>query len=237
MRACLTELHTEPFAAQREWTTESIPVLEASVEVPQPQGEDTVSRRIRRFYQLQSRSFLRYCESFLLPQARAEHEAALAASAPLRCFSAELTYQVTYNENGLWSLWTLSREVTNEIFLTRRGDTWDLCEGCPVPLSRFFRRRTNWRKLLLRRAADEMERRERAGQSRWREDWRRALRRSFNPRDYYLTEEGLAFFLPMYAVGGTAEGIPTFLLPWDAETRLSRPEPPQPPLASFPSLW
>ena len=49
MRVCLTELRTEPFAAEREWTVEGIPVLTASVEVPQPQGTDIVSRRIRRY--------------------------------------------------------------------------------------------------------------------------------------------------------------------------------------------
>ena len=39
MRTCLTELHTASFAAEREWTVEGIPVLTASVEVPQPQGD------------------------------------------------------------------------------------------------------------------------------------------------------------------------------------------------------
>ena len=112
MRTCLTELHTASFAAEREWTVEGIPVLTASVEVPQPQGTDTVSRRIRRYYQTQCRAYLRYCQRWLLPQAEAEYRAALAASAPLPCFRAELGYRVTYNEGGLWSLYTQSREIT-----------------------------------------------------------------------------------------------------------------------------
>ena len=62
MRTCLTELCTEPFAAEREWTVEGIPVLTAAVELPQPQGTDAVSRRIRRYYQAQCKAFLRYCE-------------------------------------------------------------------------------------------------------------------------------------------------------------------------------
>ena len=35
-RDSLAELHTEPFAAEREWTVEDIPVLTASVAVPRP---------------------------------------------------------------------------------------------------------------------------------------------------------------------------------------------------------
>ena len=213
MRACLTELHTEPFAAQREWTAEGIPVLEASVEVPQPQGEDTVSRRIRRYYQTQCKAFLRYCEHWLLPQAEAEYRAALAASAPLPCFRAELGYRVTYNSGGLWSLYTQSREVTGHTLLTRRGDTWDLAAGYPVPLSAFFPARSPWRRQLLALAAEDIQRQERAGIARYDPEWRKKLRR-FNSRNYYLTEEGLTYFFPMYAIAPAAEAIPAFTLPY-----------------------
>ena len=81
MRTCLTELRAEPFAAEREWTVEGIPVLTAAVELPQPLDADAVSRRIRRYYQAQCKAFLRYCERWLFPQAEAEYRAALAASA------------------------------------------------------------------------------------------------------------------------------------------------------------
>ena len=65
-RDSLAELHTEPFAAEREWTVEDIPVLTASVTVPRPApAADRVSRRIYRYYQLQCRSYLRYCERWL----------------------------------------------------------------------------------------------------------------------------------------------------------------------------
>ncbi len=222
MRACLTELRTEPFAAEREWTVEGIPVLTASVEVPQPQGTDTVSRRIRRYYQTQCKAFLRYCERWLLPQAEAEYRAALAASAPLPCFRAELCYRVTYNEGGLWSLYTQSREITlpGQKLLTRRGDTWDLAAGYPIPLSAFFPARASWRRQLLALAAEDIQRQERAGISRYDPEWRKKLRRRFNSRNYYLTSEGLTYFFPMYAIAPAAEGIPAFTLPYGQQNLL-----------------
>ncbi len=215
----LGALKTEPFAAEREWTVEGVPVLSAAVEVPQPEpAGDKVSRRIKRFYQLQCRSFLRYCERCLLPQAAAEYRAALSASRPLPTFRAELGYRVTYNEGGLWSLYTQSRETTGpgRTLLTRRGDTWDLAAGYPAALKDFFPAGAAWKKELLARAAEEIQRRERAGAGRWREDWRRELRRRFNPQNFYLTPEGLAYFYPMYAIAPASEGIPVFLLPYDA---------------------
>ena len=213
MRTCLTELRAEPFAAEREWTVEGIPVLTAAVELPQPQGADAVSRRIRRYYQSQCKAFLRYCERWLFPQAEAEYRAALAASAPLPCFRAELGYRVTYNSGGLWSLYTQSREVTGHTLLTRRGDTWDLTAGYPVPLSAFFPARSPWRRQLLALAAEDIQRQERAGIARYDPEWRKKLRR-FNSRNYYLTEEGLTYFFPMYAIAPAAEAIPAFTLPY-----------------------
>ena len=129
---------------------------------------------------------------------------------------AELGYRVTYNEGGLWSLYTQSREHTlpGPALLTRRGDTWDLTTGYPVPLSAFFPVRSSWRKQLLSLAAEEIQRQERAGISRYDPDWRKKLRRRFNSRNYYLTEEGLTYFFPMYAIAPAAEAIPAFTLPY-----------------------
>lgn len=213
----LRSLRTEPFAAEREWEAEGVAVLWASAEVPEPvPAEDRVSRRIRRFYQLQCRSFLRYCERCLLPQAAAECRSALEASRPLPAFRAELRYRVTYNEGGLWSVCTQVREALGPgpAQLTWRGDTWDLAAGYPVPLRDFFPAGTAWKKRLLTHAAEEIQRRERAGAGRWREDWRRELRRRFNPQSYCLTGEGLAYFWPMYAIAPPTEGVPVFLLPY-----------------------
>ena len=213
-----TELRTEDFAAEREWMVEGIPVLAASVSLPRPEpAKDRVSRRILRYYRLQCRAYLSYCEHWLFPQAETEYRAALAASGPLPSFRAELSYRVTYNEGGLWSLYTQSRESLGpgRTFLTRRGDTWDLAGGYPVALSRFFPPKSPWKKQLLALAAEEIQRRERAGAGRWREDWRRELRRRFNPQSFYLTAEGLAYFWPMYAIAPASEGVPVFLLPYD----------------------
>ena len=217
MKESLTQLHTEPASAEREWTVEEIPVLSASVSLPEPvPAADRISRRIRRYYQLQCRSFLRYCEAYLLPLAAAEYRDALAASQPLPRFHAELTYQVTYNEGGLWSLYTQSRESGpgGRTVLLRRGDTWDLASGYPVALSAFFPRRSGWRRRLLEAVEAEAAQRTAAGVSQYHEGVRRRLRQYFNPQNFYLTGEGLAVFYPMYAIAPAMEGIPVFTIPY-----------------------
>ncbi len=217
MKESLTQLSTEAMTTEREWTVEEIPVLTAAVSLPEPvPAADRISRRIRRYYQLQCRSFLRYCEAYLLPLAAAEYRAALAASQPLPRFHAELTYQVTYNEGGLWSLYTQSREQGpgGQTALLRRGDTWDLASGYPVALSALFPRRSGWRRRLLEAVEAEAAQRTAAGVSQYHEGVRRRLRQYFNPQNFYLTGEGLAVFYPMYAIAPAMEGIPVFTIPY-----------------------
>ena len=217
MKEPLTQLHTEAMTAERTWTVEEIPVLTAAVSLPEPvPAADPISRRIRRYYQLQCRSFLRYCETYLLPLAAEEYRAALAASQPLPRLHAELTYQITYNEGGLWSLFTQSREQGpgGQAALLRRGDTWDLASGYPVALSSLFPRRSGWKRRLLAAAEAQALQREEASVSQYHEGVRRLLRRHFNSQNFYLTAEGLVLFYPMYAIAPAMEGIPTFLVPW-----------------------
>ncbi|MFR3921093.1 MAG: hypothetical protein ACLTYN_03025 [Dysosmobacter welbionis] len=45
-------------------------------------------------------------------------------------------------------------------------------------------------------AEAEIQRQETAGISRYHEGVRRLLRRHFNPQNFYLTAEGLSFFIP-----------------------------------------
>ena len=217
MKECLTHLQTEPLTADREWTVEGIPVLTAVVSLPQPIPATTqITRRILRYYRLQARAFLRYCERSLFPQAEAEYCAALACSAPLPHFRAELTHHITYNENGLWSLYTQSRESTGagSPLLTRRGDTWDLTTGYPVPLSAFFSPHASWKKQLISLAAEEIQRRKQSGLSLYHETWRKGLRHHFNPQNFYLSPDGLVFFYPMHAIAPAMEGIPAFTVPF-----------------------
>lgn len=230
MEECLQGLETELFTAERQWSVEDIPVLTATVSLPRPTDcSGRAARRIDRFYQLQARSYFRYCENWLFPKAAAEYRQALADSGPLPHYTADLTHQVTCCEHGIWSLHTDTREcLGGRAEVLRRGDTWDLRTGYPVPLSSFFPRRTAVRKLLLQTAEGEILRQEAAGVAQYHEKWRQALRRSFNRENYFVTPDGLCFFWQMYAIAPRAEGVPTFSLPFGQQgCRWPLPELPQ----------
>lgn len=209
-------LELQPFITEQEWTADGIPVLSATVSVPQPVSmSDRISRRISRFYQSQHRAYLKYCRRELFPKAEAEYRAALATSAPFTPFRAKLSFQITYQNPHFLSLYTQSCEETGaQKWCLRHGDTWDLASGYPVPLSSFFAPHSSWKRYLLNLAEESIERQEQMGLSQYHEHSKRLLKRYFNPQNYYLTPDGLAFFYPMYAIAPAFEGIPTFLVPY-----------------------
>lgn len=206
------ELKLEPILARREWTVDGIPVLTAELSLPRPVGgEGRAARRIARYYQFYAKSYFRYCERWLFPQSAEACRLALETSGPLPQDSARLTYRVTCNGGGVLSLYTDSVErCGGRTERRRRGDTWDLTAGAPIPLSACFPRKYPWRKALLRGAEAEMERRERACAARYREGWRRLLRRGFNPEHFYLSETELFWFWQPLSVSPSEEGIPVF---------------------------
>ena len=216
-----TEFTAEAMESERVWDVEGVPVLRARAVLPCP-SDGRRWRRIAAFYRLQSQMFFRRCQGELRRCAEREYRIALEHSAPLPCFAASLEFRETYRAGRLWSLYTELREdtVPGPPWRVRWGDTWDLRSGYPAGLSDFFPPRVRWKRELLSVAAAEIERQEKRGLSRYHPDWRKRLRRYFNPRNYYLTPEGLAFFFPMYALAPALEGIPCFLYPWEGDAPL-----------------
>lgn len=216
MKNCIQQLEVETFSAQREWTTDGLSVLRADISLPCPVSPaGRIQQRIERFYQQQSRCYLRYCENWLAPKAAADCRQSLADSTPLPQYTARLTYQITCNEGGILSLFTDSHEFTGgKPLVLRRGDTWDLQTGYPLPATAFFPRHTPLRRLLLRTAAEEIRRQEEAGVSRYADNWPQAMKRTWNRSNFYITPDSFRFFWQMYAIAPAAEGIPVFSIPF-----------------------
>ena len=203
-RLCFAEALTE----EKRWDWEGIPVLTASLALPQLEGAGRFNRYYRRF----CRTYLAYCRELLLPEAAGSCRAAMETSAPWSEARAEVCWQVSFQDGRLLSvLCDIQETVSGKApFRLRRSEVWDLAMDLPVPLAEFFPGR--WRKALLAFARQETLRRVKAGAV-CPENWRSVLRRNLNPRNYYLTEEGLCFYYPSRCLGGAER----FTLPYDGE--------------------
>lgn len=209
----------EPLTMEKTWETDGVTVLTAALTLPQLSGSTHRTRRFNRYYRRIGKAYLAYCEQELAPRAAQQCRAAMERSAPWYTAHAVLRHTVALQRGELLSLYIDAKEDFGESshFTIRRAETWDLGSCLPMPLCEFFPAHTRIRKILLRfareKAAQNMER----GVAAYRENYRVLLRKYFSSRNFYLTESGLCLFYPMYSLGGAAEGIVSFAVPYNDE--------------------
>ena len=202
------ELRLQPWP--EEWTLEedSIPLLTAAATLPLWEGRG--GGRFNRYYRACSRAFLGYCRTMLAPLAQARYRQALETACPLPQWRVELRTDVAWQSGGVLSLRIDTVEQCDgRRLVLRRGDTWDLRTGLPLPLSAHFPPGSHWRRQLLELAQEQTPPERRA-----------LLRRHFSPARYYLTEQGLCFFYQMYDL---SPAICEFTVPYNEERGPLRP--------------
>ncbi|MFQ9772577.1 MAG: RsiV family protein [Oscillospiraceae bacterium] len=176
-------------------------------------GKSRRARRFDRYYRQYARAYLKYCEAELLPRAAETMHTALERSAPWSCARAVLAYRVTLVRGDILSLYTEGREEQLPPRLTlRRAETWDRRTGFLLPLTAFFRRKRR-KKRLVRAARETAREQMETGTAAYYPDYGALLRRAFSSRSFYLADDGLHWFYPMYSVAPAAEGIPDFSFP------------------------
>ncbi len=208
----------EALTEERSWEADGVTVLTVSVTLPQLAGKSLRARRFNRYYRRFCRAYLVYCARLLLPEAADSCRAAMAVSAPWSVARATLDWRASLRRGELLSIVCDARESIcgQPPFCIRRAEVWDLSTALPVPLDEFFPPHAHCKKLLLRFAREEVLRRAGDGAPN-RGNWRAALRRALDVRNFCLTENGLSFFCPLGSLPGAKEGIVTFTMPYDAE--------------------
>ena len=203
----------------RTWELDGITVLHASVTLPQLAATTRSARRFDRYYRHLGKAYFAYCEQMLLPWARAQCKAALDTSAPWTHTLCEMSYHITLREENIVSLCIDARETNGPMprLMLRRADTWDLSAMLPMPMGEFFPKRAAYRKRLIALARETAQTQMAQGVAAYDGNYRILLRRAFSSRNYYLSDAGLCFFYPMYAVAPSIEGIVTFTASYDAE--------------------
>lgn len=174
------------------------------------------TRRMERYFAEVTQQWKTRWETALFPRACQALAEAKEAGGPFRPWRAELDYTVTLWRPPLLSLHLDAVESgpASRPILIRTGETWDCACGYPRTLRSFFPAKARrWRKKLLDSLRSQAAERLASGESLLDPDCAQILERAFDPERFYLTEEGLSVFFPLYVLGSYAEGIPVFTIP------------------------
>lgn len=169
-------------------------------------------KRINNRYLLNVKSFLRYSESVLYPMAVEQYKDALKNDFPFRTFSAVLNYTVTFNHDGLLSLYGDRYEYTGGAHgITKRGsDTWELKKGAVLPLSNFFPQRPDYEEYIIAQIIKQANADMQENPYIYFENYQELIKKNFNKQNYYLTQKGIVIYYQQYEIAPYATGIPEF---------------------------
>ena len=201
-----------PQAWKRVMKQDGEPVLELSLRRPTfPEGGKTA--RAERYFARMAEQWQARWETALFPRACQALTNARANSRPFEPWQCELDCTVTFWQPPLLSLRldVTESDGTSRPLRLRLGETWDFSTGYPRTLRSFFpAKELHWRKKLLASLRAQAAERLASGESLLDPDCPQIMERAFDPERFYLTEEGLTVFYPLYVLGPYAEGIPVF---------------------------
>ena len=174
------------------------------------------NRRMERYFTEVAQQWKNRWETVLFPQACQALADAKESGSPFTPWKAELDYTVTLWRPPLLSLRldaVESGQAPRPLHI-RTGETWDCACGYPRTLRSFYPTKAHrWRKSLMDALRSQAAERLASGESLLDPECTQVMERAFDPERFYLTEEGLSVFYPLYVLGAYAEGIPVFTVP------------------------
>lgn len=164
--------------------------------------------RINRTLQSQICYYQRYVSTSLYKGAMKEYQDAQKNGFPFRPYDAVMQYEISYNYNCYFSTYHDIYEFTGGAHgnTIRTSDTWNLKTGRRLPLSAYFPPGTDYQKLFLEQILIQADKEH----SNYFENYRELIVQNFNPKNYYLSEDGFNLYYQQYEIAPYSTGIVVF---------------------------
>jgi len=160
--------------------------------------------------------FFGYTASTLYFEAIREYKNAIQNNFPFRTYEAVLNYEITYNEDCYLSVYSDQYVFTGGAHgnTIRSSNTWSLKTGRKIPLSSWFIKDKDYKRLLLDQILKQAGMNINQNPGIYFEDYRSLIVKYFNPKSYYLTSSGIAVYYQQYEIAPYSTGIVVFNIPY-----------------------
>ena len=214
-------------ASPKQWerNLKSNGTILLSCSIRRPAFSDTgKQRRMERYFVRMTQLWQTRWEQELYPLAR-QAFAGHQDEGPFTPWQATMDYQITYWDPPLLSIRIDIREQgpVSPPNLLCIGETWDCSSGYPCPLHTFLPAKPRrWKGALIEQLKEQTQQRMNSGESLLNSNCLSVLKQAFDPNRFYLTEDGIVVFYPLYVLGSYGEGIPTFTIPVSHEIQSNK---------------
>ena len=191
-------------------------ILVATAVVPEIESEEYASAAaiINSYYEEQIEKHMEYADTELYDYAIYNYTNYPADFTPLR---TEQFFDVKYNGNGYLSIVryivdSVGDQTSNTAVTT---ETFELSSGGLVTGSYAFTDGQQVKELVTKRVKTDIEAEIKAGVRNYYANWESAISDGFDIDHFFLTEDGVVFYYDLYILADAAEGMPTFVVPYD----------------------
>jgi hypothetical protein len=171
--------------------------------------------RFNMYYREKAQNNYRYASTSLYHTAIKQYETAKSQNFPFNNFEFVEVFEPTYCKKPFISLFYDIYEYTGGAHgnTTRKGNTWDMRRGM-IRMDDLFDKKYDYNSAILQYVESDARRRQISGMSHYFEGLSENLKKYYDEKNFYLTEEGLAVFYPLYTIAPYSEGIQVFIVPY-----------------------
>ena len=174
--------------------------------------KQSAQSRINKVIKSQVEGFYNYTKTTLFPEAMSEYKYAMENGFPFRPFEAVLNYTITYNRCNYLSMYRDGYEYTGGAHGTtlRQSDTFDTTNGRTFCLSDFFFDCPDYREYIIKQIIKQADKNMRENTYIYFDNYKELIRENFNPKNFYLTNEGIVICFQQYEIAPYSTGIVEF---------------------------
>lgn len=194
-------------------------ILMVDVKIDYPsltQGYMGDSMRFNMYYRQKAHKNYRYVSTKLYQAAIKQYTVAKSQGFPFNNFEFVEVYEPTYCTKPIVSLYYDLYEFLGGAHgnTTRKGNTWDMRRGTMLSMESLFDRDFDYKPIIQKYVEADARRRQITGMASYFEGLAENLKKYFDENNFYLTEEGIAIFYPLYTIAPYVAGIQVFIIPY-----------------------
>lgn len=132
---------------------------------------------------------------------------------PIRVFEALQTFEVTYNQSCIISLYFDNYQYTGGAhgLTTRTSQTWNLKTRKMIKLRELYRCSGNYKSYIKKKIIAEIK----ENPELYFENYEELVEQTFSVNNFYTTSQGVVVYFQQYDIAPYSSGIREFLLPYN----------------------
>lgn len=185
-------------------------ILHYKIEYPQFNSElyKMTILRVNKFYENKALEYQKFCENEFFNLAKNQYFGVVDYSFPIRPYEANLSYNVTFSENCIISLYFERYEFDGGAHgrTLRDSQSWNLQNNSIIKLEHLINCKEYYTDYIFHRILEQIEKEKEI----YFPDYEKLIKSSFDENSFYCTDDAIIIYYQQYDIAPYVSGIREF---------------------------